>query len=159
MYVRDATEEDIEAIRAVADVSWRRDYPGALSEETIESGVGHWYGDAVIQMELSNPGTVFQVVEIEGDIVGFVHANQSGPGVTILRLHVHPDHRETEAAEALLESIEAEVLESGGPFRATVLAANDEVRAFYADHGFEEIDTDETTIGESQYPEVVLERA
>ena len=159
MYVRDATEDDIEAIRAVAEASWQQDYPAAVSEETIESGVNHWYGDAVIKMELSNPGTVFQVVEIEGEIVGFVHANQSGPGVTILRLHVHPDHRETDAAEALLEAIESDVLESEAPFRATVLAPNDELRAFYADHGFEEIDTDETTIGESQYPEIVLERA
>lgn len=158
MQVRDATEEDIEAVRAVADGAWHRDYPDALSQETIESGVGHWYGDAVVRMELSNPGTEFRVAEIDGEVVGFVHANQSGPSVTILRLHVLPDYRNRGVAEELLEVIEAEMATNEEPLRATVLEANDRMMSFYADHGFEQIETDRTTIGEGQHPEVVLER-
>lgn len=158
MQVRDATEEDIEAIRAVADASWRDDYPEALSQETIEKGVGHWYGDPVVQMELSNPGTEFRVAELDGEIVGFVHANQAGPAVTILRLHVHPDHRGNGVTEALLEAIDTEVHEADEPLRATVLEANDQMMAFYADQGFEQVDTERTTIGGSQHPEAVLER-
>lgn len=159
MQVRDATEDDIEAIRAVADGAWRRDYPDALSQETIESGVSHWYGDAVVRMELSNPGTEVRVAEIDGEVVGFVHANQSGPAVTILRLHVHPEYRDRGVAAELLEAIESELDTDEEPLRATVLEANDQMMTFYADHGFERIKTDRTTIGEDQHPEVVLERS
>jgi len=157
MHVRDATEADIEGIRAVADEAWRTDYPERLSLETIETGVNHWYGDPVLRMELSQPGTLLQVAEDEDSLVGFVHAHMAGPQPTILRLHVRPAYRESGVEAALFESVEAK-LDAPEELQATVLEPNDHMLGFYDKRGFEQVDTEETTIGEDQYPEAVLAR-
>lgn len=157
MHVREATEQDIDGIRAVADEAWRADYPDRLSLETIETGVNHWYGDPVVRMELSNPGTLLRVAEEDGQIVGFVHAHVTGPQPTILRLHVPPDYRDTDTAITLFEAVEAAVDEPG-TLQATVLEPNEHMMDFYAARGFEQVDTEETTIGGDQYPEAVLAR-
>lgn len=158
MNVRAATAADVSAIRAVAEAAWRADYPDAIDEATIEAGVGHWYGEAVVEMELSSPATIMLVAERDGDVVGFVHAYGSGPQPTILRLHVIPEHRDSGAMASLFEAVETRV-EEPEALRATALEANDHVRSFYADRGFERVDTESTTIGDAQYPEVVLARA
>ncbi len=158
MNVRDATEDDIEAIRAVARVAWEADYPGALSQETIEEGVAHWYGDAVVAMELSNPGTEFLVAVEEESIIGFAHANEAGPVGTILRLHVHPTHRDGDVPAQLFEAAESALDATGESLRATALTANDHMIAFYEGRGFEQQGTEETTIGGDQYAEAILER-
>ncbi|MFB6110506.1 MAG: N-acetyltransferase family protein [Halodesulfurarchaeum sp.] len=160
MHVRDATTEDIGAIRRVADAAWHADYPDTLSEETIEAGVGHWYGDPVVRMELSNPGTELQVAEIEGSVVGFVHGHRAGETGTILRLHVDPAHRDSGIETRLFESIVSAFERDGAEqLRATALAANDHVRTFYESQGFEQVDTERTTIDESHHEEVVFERS
>lgn len=160
MNVRDATEADIASIRRVADAAWHADYPDALSEATIEAGVGHWYGDPVVRMELSNPGTELQVAEVEDSVVGFVHGHRAGDTGTILRLHVDPEYRADGVEAALFESIAAAFEADGATqLRATALAANDHVTAFYESRGFEQVDTERTTIDESQHEEAVFERA
>lgn len=158
MNVRDATEEDIEAIRAVARAAWEEDYPGALSRETIEEGVAHWYGDAVVAMELSNPGTEF-LVAVDGEsVIGFAHANEAGPVGTILRLHVHPKHRDGNVPEQLFEAVESALDATGESLRATALTANDHMIGFYEDRGFERQGSEQTTIVGDQYEEAILER-
>lgn len=158
MNVRAATEADVSAIRAVAEAAWRADYPDAIEKSTIEAGVGHWYGAAVVEMELSSPATILLVAERDGDVVGFVHAYGSGRHPTILRLHVAPAHRDSGAMAALFEAVETQV-EEPEALRATALEANDHVQAFYADRGLERVDTESTTIGDAQYSEAVLARA
>lgn len=158
MNVREATADDIEAIREVAEAAWRSDYTDRIDAETIESGVNHWYSDPVVGMELANPGTELHVAEAEGQVVGFVHAHRSGPVGTILRLHVTPASRESGIEDALFEAIETAFDAAGSGLRATVLEANDHMRAFYETRGFERVDTGGTTIGEAQYAEAVLER-
>ncbi len=158
MHVREATVEDIQAIRQVAEAAWRSDYTDAVEQSAIESGVNHWYSDPVVRMELSNPGTEFRVAEVEEVIVGFVHAHRSGPVGTILRLHVSPEYRESGVEGGLFESIAQDLDGEKTDFRATVLAANDHMKAFYEKRGFEHSDTEQTTIGQTQYDETVLER-
>ncbi|MFB6085623.1 MAG: GNAT family N-acetyltransferase [Halodesulfurarchaeum sp.] len=158
MNVREATEEDIAGIRQVAEAAWRTDYAGRVDEDTIESGVNHWYSDPVVRMELSNPGTDLRVAERDGDIVGFVHAHRSGQVGTILRLHVDPAHRDAGVEAALFEAIAADFEADREGIRATVLEANSHMQEFYEDRGFSRIDTDGTTIGDTQYEETILER-
>ncbi|MDZ7850389.1 MAG: GNAT family N-acetyltransferase [Halodesulfurarchaeum sp.] len=158
MNVREATEEDIEGIRRVAEAAWRTDYAGRVNEETIESGVERWYSDPVVRMELSNPGTDLRVAEKDDEIIGFVHAHRSGPVGTILRLHVDPAHRKAGIEEDLYEAIATDFEAESEGIRATALAANSHMQEFYETRGFEHVDTDTTTIGETQYDETVLER-
>ena len=159
MNVREATEEDIEGIRQVAEAAWRTDYAGRVDEDTIETGVTHWYSDPVVRMELSNPGTDLRVAERDGKIVGFVHAHRSGPVGTILRLHVDPAHRDAGIESALFDAIATEFAAESDGLRATVLEANSHMQEFYEAQGFERVATDGTTIGETQYDEAILERA
>ncbi|AOW79686.1 GCN5-like N-acetyltransferase [Halodesulfurarchaeum formicicum] len=159
MDIRDATTSDIESIRAVAEAAWRADYPDTLSEDTIESGVAHWYGDPVVEMELSNPGTELLVALQDGEVVGFVHGHRAGETGTILRLHVDPAHREAGVETALFDAIEEAFAADGArTLRGTALKANDHVTELYRSRGFEQVDTERTTIDSNQYAEAVYER-
>lgn len=159
MNVREATEEDIEGIRQVAMAAWRTDYADRLDEETIESGVNRWYSDPVVRMELSNPGTDLRVAEQDDAIVGFVHAHRSGSVGTILRLHVDPAQRDVGIETDLFDAIAGDFEAEDADIRATVLEANAHMREFYETRGFERVDAEQTTIGDTQYDEVILERA
>jgi ribosomal protein S18 acetylase RimI-like enzyme len=158
--VRDATAADIPGIRRVAERAWRSDY--SLTRETAEAAVGDWYGDERMRAEIDSDDSPVVVAEQEnGDgVVGFAHGVVSpteGFG-TVLRLYVDPDRRREGVGRALLEAIEARLVEDCHRLQATVLSANEAGRAFYRAAGYEETGESETTIGGEQYPEVVLER-
>ncbi|MFW5965823.1 MAG: N-acetyltransferase family protein [Halodesulfurarchaeum sp.] len=158
MDVREATEEDIQAIGVVAARAWQADYSPAIDEETIEAGVAHWYGEPVLNMELSNPGSTVLLAEIDDEVIGFVHGSITGEVGTILRLHVLPNRQDREVERALLKAIEGTFVDAGVTVRATVLAANEHGRSMYESRGYEQVGTEKTTIDGSQYEEVVYER-
>lgn len=163
MTIREASDDDIDAIRDVARTSWEADYPDILSRETIEEGVEEWYDTDALHEAVSDTRTRLLVAD-EGDaVVGFVHAVLNGEDEgDILRLYVHPEHRRKGIGHRLFERVRDDLYERDvDRIYAMVLADNDLGNAFYRDLGLERVTEEETTIGGDAVREhtFALERA
>lgn len=161
MAIREATTDDVPAIRDVARRSWERDYPDVVSRETIDEGVDDWYSPERIAEELSRARTVVLVAEDAGSVVGFVHAHWTDEVGYVLRLYVDPDHRRAGVGTRLFDRVRDALFGRGvDRIDAMVLADNEIGNSFYRTLGFERGDQRETTIGPETHPEntYVLER-
>lgn len=159
MEIRPASDDDIEGIRRVAEASWETDYPDVLSRETIHEGVNQWYSEPVIKMELQSPRTVLLVATDEGGtIAGFVHGHWAGSTGVILRLYVHPDHRNEGLGSDLFEAVaEAFSDHDVDELRAMALDTNETATAFFQGLGMVQVGTETTAIAGEQYEEAIFE--
>ena len=168
MEIRDATDDDHDAIREVARETWHATYD-ELDAETIDETVAEWYADdeldAAIEgwyadgglaLELDALETDFLVAEVDGEVVGFTHGIVQGDEGDVLRMYVHPDYQGEGIGSALHERL-AERLEDADVerIRALDLASNDAAREFYEKHGFEETDEGTVRIDDEEYAEAV----
>lgn len=162
MRVREATTGDVASIRAVAEASWERDYADLLTRDTVAAGVNDWYDEATLTAQVTDERTPVRVAEAEdgdggnGDdgVVAFAHGYVDGETGHVLRLYVHPADRRSGIGERVLDATVDALVERGSErVDATVLAANEQGRAFYEAQGFEEVAVAETTIGGEPYPE------
>ena len=165
MEFREATVDDVEALRGVARRSWARD--PALTRETATTSVEEWYDDRHLRAAVEAADEVVLVAAADGeasdgdrDVLGFSHSVVDLPDGTVLRLYVDPDHRRDGVGTALLDRTR-EALASRGVerVRGFVLTANEPGNAFYRAAGFERVDEGETVIGGERYDEAVYERA
>ena len=168
MEIRDATEDDHEAIRDVARATWHDTYDeleGETIDETVEewyaddeldAAIEGWYADGGLAIELDALETEFLVAEVDGEVVGFTHGIVQGEEGDVLRMYVHPDHQGegigTALHERLYERLEDADIER---IRALDLASNDAARAFYESLGFEETDEGTVRIDNEEYGEAV----
>lgn len=159
MPIREASTTDIPEIRSVAEASWEHDYPATLSRESVAEGFEEWYGTERLESELANPKTLVFVYLADDKVRGFVHAVVDGEDGVVLRLYVHPDHREQAIgsrlvyhAQSKLESYDVERI------RAMVLAENTVANEFYRELGFEKLSEETTRIGDDEYAENTYER-
>ncbi|AGB30105.1 GCN5-related N-acetyltransferase [Natrinema pellirubrum DSM 15624] len=153
MNVRSATEDDFDAITAVARATWHDTYD-ELDADTIDETVDAWYTDD--SMPLEAPGTVVLVAERDDELVGFTHAVAQGETADILRMYVHPDHQGEGVGSALHERLMATLEETDAEeVRSFDFAFNDASRRFYEGLGFEQTDEGEVEIDGEYYPEAV----
>lgn len=163
MRVEPATNDDVEAIEAIARKSWAHDYPDILSSESLREGVDEWYSADRIRDSVRWPRATVLVGREDGELAGFVHAvfDADRNEGNVLRLYVHPDHRGAGRGTELLDAIEEAMFERGAErIRAMVLAANEVGNAFYREAGFEREESAEVVIGGETYTEntYVVER-
>jgi ribosomal protein S18 acetylase RimI-like enzyme len=162
MTVREATADDIEAIREVARRSWEADYPTIVSRETVTDRVDEWYASDRLADDVGRPRALVLVADEGGEVVGFSHAVLSGDAGHILRLYVDPDHRGQGTGGGLLETTRDELFARGAEaVQAMVLAANEPGNEFYRAYGFEQTGEGTTTIAGEPHPEntYTLEKA
>ncbi len=169
MNVRSATEDDFDAITAVARATWHDTYD-ELDADTIDDTVDAWYTDD--SMPLEAPGTVVLVAECaeqrsadesrtasderDGELVGFTHAVAQGETADVLRMYVHPDHQGEGVGSALHERLMGTLEETKAEeVRSFDFAFNDASRRFYEGLGFEQTDEGEVEIDGEYYPEAV----
>ena len=155
MTLREATPDDIEAIREVARRSWGADYPAIVSRETVTDRVDEWYASDHLADDVGRPRALVLVADAGDDgVVGFSHAVLSGDAGHILRLYVDPDHRGQGVGGDLLEATRDELFDRGAEqVQAMVLAANEPGNEFYRAYGFEQTGEGTTTIAGEPHPE------
>ncbi len=150
MNIREATTDDINGIRQVAETSWDGDYPDILSRETIHEGVDEWYSPEQLRDSLAWAHTFILVAEQDDAVIGFVHAVSDRESTTgdILRLYVHPDYRGDGIGRQLFEAVRDKLTNNGvKQLHAMVLAENEVGNEFYRSFGFELDDTEDIVIG------------
>lgn len=165
MRVREATTDDVAPIRAVAEASWERDYADLLTRDTVAAGVNDWYDEATLTGQVADERTPVRVAETavgedgngedeDGEVVAFAHGYVDGETGHVLRLYVHPEERRSGIGQQVLEATVDALVERGSErVDATVLAANEQGRAFYESQGFEQVAVAETTIGGEAHSE------
>ncbi|ELY89768.1 GNAT family N-acetyltransferase [Natrinema altunense] len=158
MDIREATRSDADAIRSIARDSLSSTYTAFIDEGTIDDAIEQWYGDAFPD-ELADDRSLFQIVERDGDVVGFSQSElvgqQSKTG-HLLWLHVHPDHRGDATGVRLLVRTREALLETGADqIRCFVLEDNEGGNEFYRSHGFEQAGQREVEIGDETFTENV----
>lgn len=154
MDVREATTEDGDAIRRIARDSLEASY--SLSPRAIEGAVAEWYDAETFEGKLDEDNTLFLVAGSEGDVRGFSESDlvSEGGNGDLLWLHVDPAYRGRGVGTTLFERTRGALLDMGAArLRAKVLDDNAEGNAFYADLGFERVDTDRVEIDDDSYLE------
>ena len=127
MTVRPATTAAAPAIAAL-----ERDNlgPDAWSQALVADGVA---GDL--------PTVSYVVVEVDGAVVGHAVASVVGDIAELQRIAVDPAHRRTGLATALLDAVVGTAREGGADrLLLEVREDNASALAFYAAHGFVEVD-------------------
>lgn len=160
MTIREATTDDVEAIRRVAEASWNADYPDVMSRETLDEGVHDWYSTDRIRESMYWSRSHMLVAERDGEVVGFVHADLQPDDELghVLRLYVHPDHRRQGIGGDLLAAACRALSADGAThIRATVLESNDLGNEFYRQHGFEPAGTESVIVGEETHRETTYD--
>jgi ribosomal protein S18 acetylase RimI-like enzyme len=157
MQLRDATEDDVDAIRAVARESLLASYGHAVDESLLAEAVDEWYDPDDLIADIDDERTVCPVAVVDDDVVGFAESYVVGRRERIGEidwLHVHPDARGDGIGVELLEHTEAALRERGATrVEGRVLAANTVGNEFYQDHGFSRSGEVELDVGGSTHTE------
>lgn len=122
--VREATTDDLEAVREVAEDAWYAAYGGFLDPSTIEGALREYYDLEILTTAVDHEEVAFFVAELEaGDgentadergIVGFASAEQTwADEVELHTIYVHPDHWGEGIGSALLDRVRTWADEQG----------------------------------------------
>lgn len=137
MNVRQATEEDSDRIRQIAENSFQASY--ALSPLDIEAIIEIEFSTEPLHSRLDEDGTVLLVAEEDDDLLGFIEGrviNEDSGEITWL--HVAPTERGYGVGTELFEHVLADLRDRAvDEIHATVLAENQEGGEFFQQFEFE----------------------
>lgn len=137
MELRDATEDDSDRIRAVAEQSFQTSYK--LSPLEIETIVEAEFEAERIADRIEDDGHIMLVAESDDVVLGFAEASITDDGYgEILWLHVDPGERGNGVGTELTEQLIAELRErTVAGVRGLVLGKNEEGSEFFERFEFE----------------------
>lgn len=151
MNVREATTEDADAVKEIAERSFRASY--SLSPQEIDAIVDGEFSREAYEERVDDPDVTFLVAEEpdeptpELSVSGFAEFDADD----VFRwLHVHPDARGRGVGSALLEQIH-EVASDRESFRAVILEDATEGDQFLQRVGLSRTGGDELEIGGQQF--------
>ena len=157
MDVRDATAEDVDAIRTVARESLAASYGHTLPEEVITESVERWYDAAGLADEVDREDAVLLVAGENGEVIGVAQSyvvSQREVVGDVDWVHVRPTRRGEGVGTELLRAVEAVLRDSGvDRVDAQVLEANEEGVSFYEEYGFDPAGERTVEIGEGRFIE------
>jgi ribosomal protein S18 acetylase RimI-like enzyme len=158
MTIREATTEDGDAIREIAQRSMEASY--SLSPRTIESAIKQWYDEEALAETLAEDDALFLIAEDEreGEVVGFAQGalDRETASGDVLWLHVDPAARGGAVGTDLFERTREELNDRGAErLRGMVLEDNREGNDFYERFGFEKGEERTAVIDGEPYVEFV----
>lgn len=157
MEIIEATSEDADAIRGVAQRSMEASY--ALSPDTLEAILDEEFAPDRLEELVEREESVLLVAREAGEVAGFVEAEISGDEGTLTWLHVATEFRGMGAGTGLFEAARDRLHEEGvSSVRARELADNAEGQGFFEYFGFEKAEQDRIEIaGEDLVVEIFAE--
>ena len=150
MDIRNATTDDVDAIRRVASESMAASYGHAIDEAALTAAVDEWYGPDRLTESLADDNAVFVVAVDSGSIVGFAQSEvaEGRESVGYLDwLHVIPEHRGGGIGSQLLRRLKQQLVDAGvDRLEGRVLVENQAGVSFYEEQGFSEVGTRDVEI-------------
>jgi GNAT superfamily N-acetyltransferase len=133
LVVRDATADDIEAVRSIAAAAWRDTYAGLIGESTIEAFLERSYGVERVTRRIRDDTFLLAVTE-DGAVVAFANAREAEGYLHLLAIYADPGRRGGGAGTALLDELRRRF--PGEAIAAEVLRGNRKGETFYEARGF-----------------------
>ncbi len=157
MEITDATGDDAEAIRGVAQRSMEASY--AISPDTLEAILEAQFNPDRLAAIADDDGHLLLVAKDGGEVGGFVEAEIDGEKGTLTWLHVATEFRGMGMGSGLFEAARERLHDEGiESVRARELADNAEGQGFFEYFGFEEAEQDRVEIaGEDLVVEIFAE--
>ena len=138
--IRSANINDVEAIRLVAQVTWRATYADLLDSDWIDAHVAEWYAPEVVREQILEaellPDCHFMVAEAYGgEVAGYLHfQTMVDRGPYLRRLYLLPEHQGQGIGMALISELHSR-LGSGFEYELDVHPENLRAVSFYAGLG------------------------
>ena len=148
--ISEATIQDFETIRAIANTTWPVVYGSILSKEQIDYMLENFYSDATLIDNLITKGHHFILVKKEATCLGFASYEHHYLGTSTTRLHkiyLLPDLQGKGIGKLLMDTIEALAKEN----QCNVISLNvnkfNKAHFFYKRMGFDVIAEEDLEIG------------
>lgn len=131
--------QDVETLRALADLIWQRHYPPIIGQAQTDYMLAQRYSAPVIAAELASGQVWWRKLELAGAMIGFSSCVLTdAPGEMKLdKIYVHPEHQRRGYGALLIR--DAEELAREHDCGTLILAVNKNNRsaiAAYEKHGF-----------------------
>lgn len=140
MPIREATVDDAEVVRRVAEASWHAAHDHVLGSEAVERLLDRWYAPDDLRESIERPEAPMFVAVSDGEVVGFAQGGPSeeGPADAVVgRIYVHPDRWGDGYGSRLLDRLFDAFRDEGHEsVWLAVLADNEVGRSFYESRGF-----------------------
>jgi ribosomal protein S18 acetylase RimI-like enzyme len=160
MFVRTASERDLQAVRDLLVETWHATYDRIYGAERVTEITDDWHSIASLKARLARPNAEFLVAD-DGKLIGgmaYAAATKDPAVVMLHQLYVLPRLQGKGLGAMLLNEIEESFPEARA-FRLEVEPANGNAVAFYKANGFVEIGgTGNCGGADSGIPALVLEK-
>ena len=148
--IRRLTAAEVPALCALARDIWHAHYPGIISVAQIEYMLAERYDEAVIHEELKRPDIGWDVLTLDGCMIGYTSYFPTGTAgeTKIDKLYLHPRMHRRGYGGLLLDHVAVRMVQQG--CRRLTLAVNRHNRraiAAYHKYGFRIADTTLRRIG------------
>lgn len=140
MFVRTASERDLEAVRELLAETWHATYDAIYGVERVNEITSQWHTLASLKTRLTQPNSEFLVADDGKTVAGvaFAAATDDLKVVTLRQLYVLPAFQHKGIGSMLLEEIEDSFPEAR-TLRLEVEGANAPAIRFYEANGFIQI--------------------
>jgi ribosomal protein S18 acetylase RimI-like enzyme len=104
-----ATDDDLAAVAALAQVVWRKHYPGIITPEQIEYMLARGYARAALRRFLSEEGAGLDLAHVDGRFAGFAayHRSESPDELKLDKLYIDQQFQSQGVGRRLIEATEA----------------------------------------------------
>lgn len=154
--VRQATPEDIPAIREVAGQTWRETYTGHIPDADIDCFLDDNYGEQAMERTLANLGEGFLVAELNDGVAGYAMVGHNRGGeAELYAIYVVPDFHGLGLGKTLWRAAVATARRYGArSLGLWVLTSNDPARRFYERQGAVADEEREFAVGDGVVDEI-----
>jgi len=137
MFVRTASERDLETIKTLLAETWHATYDAIYGVERVNEITAEWHSLASLKARLTRPNSEFLVADDGKKIAGmaFAAATSNGKVLVLHQLYVHPGSQRAGIGRLLLDEVEQSFPEAR-TLRLEVEEANAGAIAFYGANGF-----------------------
>nr|WP_274424446.1 GNAT family N-acetyltransferase [Chelativorans sp. YIM 93263] len=160
MYIRTASEGDLEAVRALLVETWHATYDTIYGRDRVTEITDDWHATPTLKGRLKRPESEFILADDGEEIVGmaFAAAVDGGKTVMLHQLYVKPSHHGRGIGMMLVDEIEG-CFPGASKVRLEVEEANSRAVGFYLRCGFTKIGTTANCGGEqSGIPAAIFEK-
>lgn len=137
MFVRTASERDLDAIRALLVETWHATYDAIYGARKVDEITDEWHSIAALKKRLVRPNSDFLVAD-DGERLGgvaYAEAEADGKSVMLRQLYILPEVQGRGIGGMLLDEI-IESFPDATLFKLEVEEANTKAIGFYLSQGF-----------------------
>jgi GNAT superfamily N-acetyltransferase len=160
MFVRTASERDLDLIKALLAETWHATYDAIYGVERVNAITAEWHSIASLKARLTRPNSEFLVADDGKQITGmaFAAATNDAGVVMLHQLYVWPQMQGKGVGRLLLDEVE-QCFPEARTLRLEVEEANAPAVRFYLAYGFAQVGaTANCGAAQSGIPALIFEK-